>query len=131
MKKAIRKRNKIELDIAVHRDKSYYKSWKGNVMKSGGIVFNLGIHYFDLAYWLAGENKVEVKCNLTTRETKKKARRIIKINGKEFNLSAKENLSEENLHRFVYKDLIEDRGVRARDLLKLVKLLSRDEKETS
>ena len=29
--------------VCVKRDQSYWKGWKGNVVKSGGIVFNLGL----------------------------------------------------------------------------------------
>ena len=32
------------------RDQDYFKTWKGDARKSGGFIFNLFIHYLDLAY---------------------------------------------------------------------------------
>ena len=37
-----------EIRIVTPRDKSYLESWKVKKIYSGGILFNLGIHYFDL-----------------------------------------------------------------------------------
>ena len=123
MKKAIKKNNKVKLDIAVYRNKKYHKSWKGNDKLSGGIAFNLGIHYVDLVFHLLKGKSAEMEISLSTNETKEKARRIIEINGKKFNLSSKENLSEENLHKFVYKDLIRGKGVRPKELKELTELI--------
>jgi UDP-N-acetyl-2-amino-2-deoxyglucuronate dehydrogenase len=117
MRKLIDKENNVIIDVAVWRDKSYDNGWKGDDKKSGGIYFNLGVHYIDLVYWLCGKNKVNLKVNLTTKS--KSPHRIITINGKSFNLSSKENLSEENLHKFVYQDLIKGKGVQPKDLVKL------------
>src|SRR4030042_6141233 len=55
----------IEIDISVHRDDPYWKSWIGTKEKSGGTIFNLGIHYFDLLLYLFGE-PVKVSTNLLT-----------------------------------------------------------------
>ena len=35
----------------------FFKSWKGNPKKSGGIAINIGIHLFDLLWWLFGKIK--------------------------------------------------------------------------
>lgn len=37
----------FHLDICVYRDKSYYQSWYGDDRKSGGILYDVGIHYVD------------------------------------------------------------------------------------
>lgn len=39
--------NKVE--VVVKRDKQYFESWKGNPMLTGGIFYNIFIHYIDLA----------------------------------------------------------------------------------
>jgi UDP-N-acetyl-2-amino-2-deoxyglucuronate dehydrogenase len=45
----------VDLTYITSRGKWYYRSWKGNIEKSGGIVTNIGIHFFDLLTWIFGE----------------------------------------------------------------------------
>jgi len=47
----------IELTYITSRGKWYFYSWKGDVSKSGGIVTNIGIHFFDMLSWIFGEAK--------------------------------------------------------------------------
>jgi len=47
----------IELTYITSRGKWYFYSWKGDVTKSGGIVTNIGIHFFDMLSWIFGEAK--------------------------------------------------------------------------
>ncbi len=47
----------IELTYITSRGKWYFYSWKGDVAKSGGIVTNIGIHFFDMLSWIFGEVK--------------------------------------------------------------------------
>ena len=46
----------IELDLAyvTSRGNWYFASWKGEEKKSGGIVPNIGIHFFDMLLWVFG-----------------------------------------------------------------------------
>jgi len=147
LKKEIKKdrKYKIEMDISVHRDKWYYKIWKGQTKRSGGVLFNLGIHYFDLLLYLFGQPQ-EIKtlslndetgtglikgknyiCNwkVSTDEPKNSQRRVFKINGKNYNFSAKDNLSYENLHRHVYEDLLKNKGITPKQSLKSIKLIEK------
>lgn len=51
----------IDLEYMTSRGSWYYRSWKGNIEKSGGIVTNIGIHFFDMLIWIFGpvmENRV-------------------------------------------------------------------------
>ena len=141
----IKSYNEIEMDISVHRDEDYYRGWKGDKKRSGGILFNLGIHYFDLIQYLFGEpnetktislsdkrvegiiNGDNYRCHfiLSTDEPKETQRRIFKVNGKEIVLSVKDNLSYENLHRFVYKDLISGIGNKPQEALKSIRLIEK------
>lgn len=114
MRKVVQDSNRVVIDVGVWRDKAYDKGWKGNIKKSGGIDFNLGIHYLDLVYWLCGRKNIIVEVNLSTKC--ENPHRTIMINGRRFELSAKDNLSEENLHMFVYQDLIKGRGVKPIEL---------------
>lgn len=45
----------IDLTYITSRGKWYYKSWKGDVEKSGGVATNIGIHFFDMLMWIFGE----------------------------------------------------------------------------
>jgi UDP-N-acetyl-2-amino-2-deoxyglucuronate dehydrogenase len=47
----------VDLTYITSRGKWYYRSWKGNIEKSGGIATNIGIHFFDLLIWIFGEVK--------------------------------------------------------------------------
>jgi len=132
--------NKIEMDISVHRDEDYWQSWKGKEEKSGGIIFNLGIHYFDLMLYFFGKtNEVQTElltyktgegkisgenysCNwrITTEAPKDNQCRIFKINGVNYDFTSKENL-----HFFVYQDLLEGKGVAPEESIKSIELIEK------
>jgi UDP-N-acetyl-2-amino-2-deoxyglucuronate dehydrogenase len=62
LREKIRKgpKNKIyhlDLTYITSRGNWYYRSWKGDVSKSGGIATNIGIHFFDMLTWIFGEMK--------------------------------------------------------------------------
>jgi UDP-N-acetyl-2-amino-2-deoxyglucuronate dehydrogenase len=44
----------IDLTYITSRGNWYYTSWKGDIIKSGGIATNIGIHFFDMLLWLFG-----------------------------------------------------------------------------
>ena len=135
----------IEMDISVHRDEEYYKSWKGDSNRSGGLLFNLGIHYFDLLLYLFGpveevlvsslSDKTGVGvikgknyiCNwrVSTDTKKEEQRRLFKIDGVNYNFSSKDNLAYENLHTYVYKDLLQKKGVSAEEVLPSIELIEK------
>jgi len=48
------KRGQIKLTYITSRGRWYFHSWKGDVSKSGGIVTNIGIHFFDMLIWIYG-----------------------------------------------------------------------------
>jgi len=153
LKKEIKKSEKyeIDMDISVYRDKDYYEGWQGQKERSGGVLFKIGIHYFDmLLYLFGGYKEVETNflddktgygtikgknylCNwrVSTEEKKENQRRVFNINGEKYNFSSKDNLSYENLHREVYKDLLRGMGVTPRDVLEttiLIEKLNKKEK---
>ena len=45
----------IQLTYITSRGKWYFYSWKGDIKKSGGIVTNIGIHFFDMLSWIFGK----------------------------------------------------------------------------
>jgi UDP-N-acetyl-2-amino-2-deoxyglucuronate dehydrogenase len=129
-----------EINVSVHRDEDYWKSWKGTEEKSGGIIFNLGVHYFDLLLYLFGEpteiltkslnyktgrgeiNGRNYSCNwqINAEESKDNQSRLFKINGVNYDFAAKENL-----HFYVYRDLLEGKGVTPQEALKSIELIEK------
>ena len=140
---------KIEMDISVFRDKDYFTGWKGDEQRSGGILYNLGIHYFDLLLWLFGEaEKVQTdflgeklasgaiegknyRCEwrICSNAPKDRQQRTFKINGIDYNFSSQDNLSFEDLHKFVYQDLIQGKGITTREALKSMELIEKIKNE--
>lgn len=58
-----KKKYDIDLTYITSRGKWYFVSWKGDISKSGGIVTNIGVHFFDMLIWLFGRvENYEVHC---------------------------------------------------------------------
>jgi len=131
----------IEMDISVHRDEDYWKSWKGAQDRSGGILFNLGIHYFDLLLYLFGE-PIEIStqsltdriaegtikgknylCNwrISAEEPAESQHRLFKINGVNYDFSS----PNENLHYYVYQDLLKRKGINPKEAVKSIELIEK------
>ena len=136
----------INMDIFVYRDQHYFDGWKGDFEKSGGPLFTLGVHYFELILHLFGPAKEALmasfdgktgqgtikgdnyECNWRVSVGAKidePWRRTFTINGESINLSSKENLAEENLHQFVYRDLQENKGVTPLEVLPAIELIEK------
>ena len=50
----------IDIFVKSYREPKYFESWKGQEALSGGILYNMGVHYIDLLCHLLGE-PVEIK----------------------------------------------------------------------
>lgn len=131
----------IKMDVSVHRDEDYWESWKGISERSGGILFNLGIHYFDLLLYLfgdpteistqlltekTGEGKISGKnysCNwrISAEAPAESQHRLFKINGVNYDFSS----PDENLHFYVYKDLLEGKGVNPKESVLPIQLIEK------
>lgn len=44
----------VVLTYITGRGRWYFKSWKGQIEKSGGLATNIGVHFFDMLSWLFG-----------------------------------------------------------------------------
>ena len=58
------------IQFVTRRDDAYKKSWKVKREFSGGILFNLGVHYFDLLFNALGqplESKIETLDDFTAK----------------------------------------------------------------
>ena len=51
------KKEKYDIDLTyiTSRGKWYDISWKGDESKSGGIATNIGVHFYDMLFWIFGE----------------------------------------------------------------------------
>lgn len=135
----------IDMDISVYRDEKYNKGWKGDSIRSGGILFNLGIHYFDLLLDTFGParevrfdgsdgktangviqgEKYFCRWTVSTAAPRDRQKRCFFVNGGSFNFSSQDNLSYENLHKKVYEELNQGRGFKPVDALPAIRLIER------
>jgi UDP-N-acetyl-2-amino-2-deoxyglucuronate dehydrogenase len=140
-----------EMDVlaSVRRDEGYWNGWKGDQAKSGGIAFNLGIHYFDVIV-----NKFREHGLLRPRIEYKDSRKVegsvvplrsgcrvrfrveitadgagqersVTLDGRKLVFSSQDNLSMEDLHSKVYEDMDRGEGVTPRDLFDLTRFVEK------
>ncbi|MDG9668260.1 Gfo/Idh/MocA family oxidoreductase [Hahella sp. CR1] len=48
-------KHQVDLTYVTSRGSWYLSSWKGDESKSGGIATNIGVHFFDMLFWLFGK----------------------------------------------------------------------------
>ena len=58
----------VKLTYITSRGKWYMKSWKGDDKKSGGLVANIGVHFFDMLHFIFG-SLVKVKLHYRDKKT--------------------------------------------------------------
>ncbi|MCI0450094.1 MAG: Gfo/Idh/MocA family oxidoreductase [Chlorobi bacterium] len=127
------KKNKkydVVLTYITPRGKWYHYSWKGDLVKSGGIAMNIGIHFFDMLTWIFGKAKSNIVHHYKTDkaggllelenanvkwflsidkndlQSGEKTYRSITINGEEIEFS--EGFTD--LHTISYKEILEGKG---------------------
>jgi UDP-N-acetyl-2-amino-2-deoxyglucuronate dehydrogenase len=57
-------KHEVDLTYITSRGNWYLQSWKGDEKKSGGIATNIGVHFFDMLYFIFGdlqENRVHLR----------------------------------------------------------------------
>ena len=143
-------RYKVNLHYITSRGNWYHYSWKGQDEKSGGIVTNIGIHFFDMLLWIFGEclnlevkslgkstasgmlelerANVEWKLSIDSKELPESAKaqdlrtfRSIKVDGEEFEFSG----GFTDLHTRVYEDILAGGGYGLSDALPAIDLVHR------
>lgn len=78
----------VDLTYLTARGHWYHVSWKGDVVKSGGIATNIGVHFFDMLAWVFGKrtgsevhvHERDVAAGLLTYE-RARVRWFLSING--------------------------------------------------
>ncbi len=129
----------IDLTYITGRGNWYYNSWKGDESKSGGILLNIGIHFFDLLCWIYGKvesTKIHIRkkdfaagiinfknarvrwflsLNFDHLNTKVKNKqntfKELIVNGKKIDL----NKGFENLHTISYEKILCNKGYQIND----------------
>lgn len=143
-------RHKVKLTYMTTRGPWYLASWKGDEAKSGGLAFNIGIHFFDMLTWIFGSAEEATrtqKSNVLESGTLKLAKadvdwlltidrkmlppecvkagkttfRSIQIDGAEFEFS--EGFTE--LHKIVYRQILEGNGHGLEDARPAIELVER------
>ena len=142
------KKHDIDLTYMTPRGDWYFRSWKANLEKSGGVATNVGIHFFDMLTWIFGpvvsqevhlsepkkmggflelENaRVRWFLSLDRTDLPKenlegnKPFRSIKIDGDELEFSS----GFTDLHTKVYQETLKGNGFRIGDALPSIKIVS-------
>jgi len=50
----------IDLSYVTSRGNWYLRSWKGDTAKSGGVATNIGVHFFDMLFYVFGQKKLSI-----------------------------------------------------------------------
>jgi len=140
----------IELDYITSRGIWYQHAWKGDKSKSGGLVMNIGVHFFDMLIWIFGSvqkfsinnnNEKVVSGNLllekanvswllsidknnlpdSCKKTNKYTYRKIIIDGQEIEFS--EGFTD--LHTQSYQEILNGNGFTLQDALPSIDLVYR------
>jgi len=138
----------VVLTYITSRGLWYHYSWKGNIEKSGGVATNIGVHFFDLLYWLFGKEQysevhlsqpekmsgflelknANVSWYLSTDRNDlpdnhitngKSTFRSISIDGKEIDFTH----GFENLHTQVYNEILNGNGYGISDARESIKMV--------
>ena len=149
LKKDIKKSNdqniKIKIFYNSYRGDWYFKSWKNDKKLSGGLAVNIGIHFFDILFWIFGSvqkfklyksnqfesqgflnfNNATAEWKLSTKKLPKKSFknsfvRYMTINGKKLNFDKFEDLHHEN-----YKKIINEKKFHINEFVNTIKFIER------
>lgn len=128
-------KHEVDLTYVTSRGRWYMQSWKGLEQKSGGIIANIGVHFFDMLHFLFGEvqeysvhmrsetraagylefERARVRWFLSielddvpqeVRESGQRTYRSIQIDGDEFEFSG----GFTDLHQRSYEEILAGRG---------------------
>lgn len=127
------------LNIVAHRDPIYLANWRGREEWSGGLLYIIGIHYFDILTWIFGAlKKIDyvrwegdwrctgrlelergtVEFNIEISETKPN-HKSLRVDDKEIDLAA----GFFELHSEVYKAIMDGNGVHPAEMYRACELI--------
>lgn len=129
----------VRLNIIAHRDPAYLANWRGDEAWSGGLLYILGIHYFDLLTYIFGAVKSvhyvrwisEWKCtgkleleratvafNIEISETKPNYK-FLAVNDHKVDLAA----GFFELHGDVYQAIVDGEGIHPSEMYRAAELI--------
>lgn len=131
--------NNVLMRINIHRGDWYFNSWKNDVSKSGGLLYNIGVHYFDLLRWFLGDKYLIISTDIHER----RAQGIIDFNGVHvqweislnYPLGKQErvvwlddyrldlNRNFESLHKEVYRQILKGKGIKPLEIKPTLQLI--------
>jgi UDP-N-acetyl-2-amino-2-deoxyglucuronate dehydrogenase len=140
------RQHSIDLVYITPRGKWYHHSWKGDSDKSGGIITNIGIHFFDMLIWIFGGVRSFEVSTYTTQSTRgtlvldraqiswhlsinavelppgaKNSLRSLTVNGEPFEFSD----GFTNLHTDTYSEVLHGKGFGLQDSRAAIELVSK------
>jgi UDP-N-acetyl-2-amino-2-deoxyglucuronate dehydrogenase len=141
MKKKSSRIVKCKIKYVTYRGNWFLKTWKGNILKSGGLTTNIGIHLFDLLSWFFG-NPIKIKVQKSNSHTsvgtmkfknakvdwlisiskkflnkkKPKERSIRQFLFDDKNLELSSNFT--NMHVLSYREILDGNGFKIKDVEK-------------
>jgi UDP-N-acetyl-2-amino-2-deoxyglucuronate dehydrogenase len=138
-------KHEVEIRYITPRGPWYLQSWKGDKRQSGGLMMNIGIHFFDLLLWLFGDVKYfktdmnkELKTSGYLELERAKVKwflsidrkdlpnvdvpyRLFKIDGENYRFDN----SFANLHTESYREILSHRGFGIKDAEKAIELVEK------
>lgn len=140
MRKLAKGAKNVRLKVEMKRSRTYHDTWKGDPARTGGLLVNIGCHYFDLIGHLFGYD-ANATTNIEYSETKASGlllskgvlihwsialtdeqpeyERSITIDGKKFDLCQKSNL-----HVKTYENFMWGQGIKVNEEEKILRLIN-------
>lgn len=139
----LKRAKNVRAVLRAYRDENFWNSWKGDEQKSGGVVYILGSHIWDLLITALGEDfevieaqdsmkrsngivrigNARIEYSFEFLDSRLGQTRHLEIEGKIYQLSTADNLSFEGLHDQVYVSLKQDKVSKLRDVLSSIMLM--------
>lgn len=129
----------INLVVEMKRSRTYHQTWKGDATKTGGLLMNIGCHYFDLIGHLFGYEGFESRIyrmsdtfaegaliypkktvcwRIQFIDEQPEYERSLTMNGKKFDL-----VQQSNLHLRTYEDFMWGHGIKPEEEEKIIKMI--------
>jgi UDP-N-acetyl-2-amino-2-deoxyglucuronate dehydrogenase len=139
----LQKARKVKAVLRAYRDEDFWQCWKGDEQKSGGVVYILGAHIWDLLVSALGNdfriirvqdsmrssngvvemNGVEIEYSFEFLCSREGQTRHLEIDGEKYILSLKDNLSFEGLHDKVYEELLKGNSRKLSDVIPSIRIM--------